>query len=120
MPSGVLSRAGVMLVLIVSGEAIFVLPFVLPRVFRPTLLDVFGLSNLQLGTMYSFYGIVAMASYFLGGPLADRFSARRLMAAALVATAAGGAVCATTRRPGRLAFSTPSGAPQRSCFSGPR
>ena len=84
-----------MVVLVVSGEAIFVLPFVLARVFRPTLLDVFGLSNLQLGTMFSLYGIVAMASYFLGGPLADRFSARRLMAVALVATAAGGAVYAT-------------------------
>ncbi len=102
MPSGVQSRVIVMLALIVSGEAIFVLPFVLPRVFRPTLLDVFGLSNLQLGTMYSFYGIVAMASYFLGGPLADRFSARRLMAAALVATAAGGAVCATIPPAGTL------------------
>jgi MFS family permease len=31
-----------------------------------------------------------MISYFFGGPLADRFSARRLMAAALVATALGG------------------------------
>ncbi len=84
-----------MLALIVSGEAIFVLPFVLARVFRPTLLDVFGLSNLQFGAVFSLYGIVAMVSYILGGPLADRFSARNLMATGLVTTAAGGAVYAT-------------------------
>ncbi len=79
-----------MTALVTSGETIFLLPFVAARVFRPTLLDVFGLTNFELGTAFSLYGIVAMASYFLGGPLADRFSARRLMTAALLATAAGG------------------------------
>jgi hypothetical protein len=46
--------------LIVAGESVFLLPFVLARVFRPTFLDVFGLTNLELGTAYSVYGIVAM------------------------------------------------------------
>ena len=36
-----------------------------------------------------------MLSYFPGGPLADRFSARALLTASLVATAAGGLVMAT-------------------------
>ncbi|MGQ0697712.1 MAG: MFS transporter [Panacagrimonas sp.] len=79
-----------MLALIVAGESVFVLPFVVARVFRPTLLDVFGLSNLQLGAAFSVYGVVAMVSYFLGGPLADRYPARGLIAAALAATACGG------------------------------
>ena len=79
-----------MLALVVAGEAVFFLPFVLPRVFRPTLLEVFQLSNLQLGIAFSVYGVVAMMAYFPGGPLADRFSARKLMAWALVATALGG------------------------------
>ena len=79
-----------MISLIISGETIFFLPFVLPRVFRPTLLDVFQIDNLELGTAFSAYGIVAMISYFFGGPLADRFSARSLMAWALVATSLGG------------------------------
>ena len=39
-----------LLVLIAAGEAVFFLPFLLARVFRPTVLDVFGLSNLELGT----------------------------------------------------------------------
>jgi nitrate/nitrite transporter NarK len=78
--------------LIVAGEAAFLLPFILARVFRPTLLDVFGLTNLELGTAYSVYGVVAMAAYVLGGPLADKFPARAMLAIALVSTAAGGLV----------------------------
>jgi hypothetical protein len=35
--------------LILSGELIFLLPYVLARVFRPTFLEVFNLTNLQLG-----------------------------------------------------------------------
>jgi nitrate/nitrite transporter NarK len=80
----------VMVALVTAGETIFLLPFVVARVFRPTMLDVFGLTNFQLGTAFSLYGIVAMVSYALGGPLADRFPARRLLTAALVATSAGG------------------------------
>ncbi len=84
-----------MLALVISGETIFFLPFILPRVFRPTLLEVFNLTNLELGTSFSAYGIVAMVSYFLGGPLADRYPARNLMSVALIATALGGFLMAT-------------------------
>ncbi len=81
-----------MLTLVLAGEVIFFLPFVLARVFRPTLLDVFGLTNLELGMAFSVYGVVAMLAYFPGGPLADRFDARKMMVIALVATSAGGLV----------------------------
>lgn len=84
-------RAFTLVALIVAGEAIFSLPFILPRIFRPTILDVFGINNTQLGSAMSVYGIVAMVSYVFGGPLADRFSTRRMMALALFATALGGA-----------------------------
>ena len=76
--------------LVASGEAVFVLPFVIPRVFRPTVLDVLGVDNTQLGLAFSTYGTVAMAAYLLGGPLADRFSTRWMMTIALFATAVGG------------------------------
>ncbi len=85
----------IMLLLVISGETIFFLPFILPRVFRPTLLDVFNLTNFELGTSFSAYGIVAMVSYFFGGPMADRFAARNLMTWALIATAIGGLIMAT-------------------------
>ncbi|MFY0687172.1 MAG: MFS transporter [Cyclobacteriaceae bacterium] len=79
-----------MFTLIIAGEAIFFLPFVLPRVFRPTLLEVFQITNLELGLAFSFYGIVAMASYFFGGPLADRLAPRFLMTLAMFSTSIGG------------------------------
>ncbi|TWT80345.1 Inner membrane protein YqcE [Planctomycetes bacterium CA13] len=84
-----------MFALIVAGEAVFFLPFVLPRIFRPTLLEVFHLTNVQLGIAFSVYGMVAMLAYFPGGPIADRFSARKLMSFALVATSIGGFALAT-------------------------
>lgn len=84
----------VLLTIILAGESIFFLPFVLARIFRPTFLNVFEITNLELGVAFSAYGIVAMASYFFGGPLADRFAARNLMAIALWATALGGLLMA--------------------------
>lgn len=85
----------IILLLILSGEAVFILPFVLARIFRPTVLDVFNLTNLELGTCFSVYGIVALVSYLFGGPLADRFPPRKLIAVALVLTALGGFVYAS-------------------------
>ena len=89
------SRNLTLLTLIVAGESAFLLPFVLPRIFRPAILGVFGLTNLELGIAFSVYGVVAMAAYFLGGPLADRFSPRKMLATALLATAACGLVLLT-------------------------
>ncbi|MDX1477131.1 MAG: MFS transporter [Saprospiraceae bacterium] len=80
-------RVAIMASLIIAGEAIFILPFVFARIFRPTMLDVFGLTNFELGLAFSVYGIVALAAYFFGGPLADRYPARNLMSMALAGTA---------------------------------
>jgi len=71
-----LRRTAIIIALMAAGESVFLLPFVLARVFRPTLLDVFGITNLELGVAFSVYGVVAMIAYFAGGPLADRYSAR--------------------------------------------
>ena len=84
-----------MFLLILAGEAVFILPFVLPRIFRPTVLDVFELDNVQLGLCFSVYGVVAMVSYILGGPLADKYPPRKLIAIALWLTALGGFVFAS-------------------------
>ncbi|WP_047416080.1 nitrate/nitrite transporter [Cellulophaga sp. Hel_I_12] len=84
-----------LLLLILAGESVFILPFVLSRVFRPTVLEVFGLDNIQLGLCFSIYGIVALLSYIFGGPLADKFAPRKLIAVALWMTALGGLVYAT-------------------------
>lgn len=81
--------------LILAGEAVFALPFHLTRFFRPTVLEVFGLTNTELGAAQGIYGILAMISYFVGGPLADRYPARKLLALSLWTTAAGGIYMAT-------------------------
>ena len=76
--------------LVFAGEMIFSLPYHVVRYFRPTVLEVFGATNADLGDMFAPYGVMAMLAYFPGGVLADRYSPRRLMTVALVATAAGG------------------------------
>ncbi len=81
--------------LILAGESVFILPFVLARVFRPTVLQTFGLDNVQLGFCYSMYGIVALGAYLFGGPLADKYPPGKLMAIALWSTALGGLVYAS-------------------------
>ena len=89
------SRFMLMLTLVFAGEIVFLLPFHTTRFFRPTLLEAFELSNTQLGDFFAVYGIMAMISYFPGGALADRFSARGLLTASLIATSAGGLYMAT-------------------------
>jgi nitrate/nitrite transporter NarK len=84
-----------LLLLILAGESVFIIPFVLARVFRPTVLDAFELDNVQLGLCFSVYGIVALLSYLFGGPLADKYPPRKLIAVALWMTALGGLVYAT-------------------------
>ncbi|AZQ44329.1 MFS transporter [Nonlabens ponticola] len=78
--------------LILAGEAVFILPFVLARVFRPTVLEVFQINNVELGACFSTYGVVAFVSYLFGGSIADKFAPRYLIAIALFSTAAGGLV----------------------------
>ena len=84
-----------LIVLIMAGTSSFYLPFGIARVFRPTFLDVFSITNLELGLCFSVYGIIALFSYFFGGGLADRIKPNILMASSLFMTAAGGFFMAT-------------------------
>lgn len=84
-----------LLLLILAGESVFIIPFVLSRVFRPTVLDAFSINNVELGTCFSIYGIIALFSYIIGGPIADKYPPRKLIAIALWMTALGGLVYAS-------------------------
>ncbi len=84
-------RIAGLVALMIAGEAVFGLPFHVARYFRPTLLAGLGLSNSELGAVFSAYGVLALLCYFPGGLLADRYPARSLLCAALLLTAAGGA-----------------------------
>ena len=80
--------------LILSGELIFLLPYVLARIFRPTFLEVFNLNNLQLGSLFSVYGIIALLSYVYGGIISDKFQPKKLISYSLFFTSFGGLVLA--------------------------
>jgi predicted MFS family arabinose efflux permease len=82
---GVVRRWLIMLVLGFSGGIIFLLPYLKEVYYRP-LADALGLSNTQVGLMMSAFGITALISYFPGGWLADRFSARTLISLSLLST----------------------------------
>ena len=81
--------------MILAGESIYILPYVLARIFRPTFLDVFKLSNFQLGSLFSVYGTIALLSYVYGGVLADKFLPRKLITLSLFSTALGGLILAS-------------------------
>lgn len=85
----------VLVLLIIAAEAVFILPFVLQRIFRTTFLESFSISQTELGSCFSIYGIIALISYLFGGPLADKFKPNILMACALCLTGAGGFFLAT-------------------------
>ena len=56
-----------MAALIIAGEAIFLLPFIVMRVFKPIIRDVFKISDLDIGEAQALYGVTALVSYFFGG-----------------------------------------------------
>ena len=85
----------VILLLILAAEAVFILPFVLQRIFRTTFLESFAISQTELGSCFSIYGSVALFSYLFGGPLADKFRSHILMSISLMLTAFGGFYLAT-------------------------
>ena len=49
-----------MVLLVLAGELIFSLPFHITRYFKPAVLDVFQITNTNLGDAFAFYGILAL------------------------------------------------------------
>jgi sugar phosphate permease len=79
----------VMVILCLSGGLIFMLPF-LREVYYIPMQQAFGYDNTQMGVLMSVFGTTSLLTYFPGGWLADRFSARTLIASSLLATGVGG------------------------------
>lgn len=79
-----------MFALIIAGEAIFLLPFILMRVFKPIIREAFVISDAQIGEAQALYGVTALISYFFGGFIADKWEARKLLSLSLILTAIGG------------------------------
>jgi len=79
----------IMAVLSFSGGIIFMLPF-LQEVYYIPLAQALDLTNTQVGSLMSVFGITAMLSYFPGGWLADRVSPRKLITVSLLSTGIAG------------------------------
>ncbi|MGK0414806.1 MAG: nitrate/nitrite transporter NarK [Polaribacter sp.] len=84
------SKVTAMFALIIAGEAVFLLPFILMRVFKPVIREAFLISDAQIGEAQALYGITAVLSYFFGGFIADKWEARKLLSISLVLTGIGG------------------------------
>lgn len=79
-----------MFALVIAWEAIFLLPFILMRVFKPIIREAFLISDAQIGEAQALYGITAMLSYFFGGFIADKWEPKKLLSLSLFLTAIGG------------------------------
>ena len=87
-------RSFIMLSLCLAGGTIFILPF-LREVYYIPMREAFGYSNTQMGILNGVFGAFSLATYFPGGWLADRISARRLMSTALMGCGLGGVYLST-------------------------
>jgi nitrate/nitrite transporter NarK len=84
------NKVTAMFALVVAGEAIFLLPFILMRVFKPVIRDAFLISDAQIGEAQALYGVTAVISYFFGGFIADKWEPKKLLSLSLFFTAIGG------------------------------
>lgn len=86
-------RKNIFAILIISfgGSIIYGLPY-FRYDYYDAYLQVYNLTNTQMGIFGSIFGIFGMISYMFGGYVADRVSIRKLIVLSLVATGLGGFV----------------------------
>ena len=66
-----------------ATTAMYSLPY-MKSVFYDPMREALSLNHKQLGNLLSIYGIVATVSYFPGGWLADKYSAKKLVSFSLI------------------------------------
>ena len=78
-------KYGTLLLLACGAGFIFQLPFIRETFYIP-IQTAMGLTNAQMGSLNSWYAIVATPAYFLGGIVADRFSPKIMLTFSFVST----------------------------------
>lgn len=78
-----------LVVITIAGAMIYGLPY-FRSYFYDAYLEAYHLTNTQMGTFGSMFGIFGMISYLFGGVVADMVSTRKLMSISLVLTGLGG------------------------------
>lgn len=87
MNRGFIKKYGTLLLLAAGAGIIFQLPYIRES-FYPQIQAAMGLSNQQMGLLSSGYAAMATLSYFIGGIIADKFSARKLLTFSFIITGA--------------------------------
>ncbi len=75
------------MLLVLAAGAIYPILY-LRQVYQPTMLEVFHITDSQLGYLYSSLGTIFLLSYLPSGWLADRIAPRFLICFSLIATGA--------------------------------
>ncbi len=78
-----------LVIITIAGAMIYGLPY-FRSYFYDAYLETYHLTNTQMGTFGSMFGIFGMISYLFGGVVADMVSTRKLMSVSLVLTGVGG------------------------------
>lgn len=87
MEKSFFKKWGTLLLLATGAGIIFQLPYI-RETFYPQIQSAMNLSNSQMGLLSSGYATMATLSYFVGGIVADKFSARKLLTFSFIATGA--------------------------------
>jgi MFS family permease len=74
-----------LILLVIAAGAIYPILY-LRQVYQPTMLEVFHITDSQLGYLYSSLGTIFLLSYLPSGWLADRLAPRLLICFSLIAT----------------------------------
>ena len=87
MDKAFIKKYGTLLLLAAGAGIIFQLPYIRETFYVP-IHNAMNLTNEQMGLLSSGYAAMATLSYFVGGIIADKFSARKLLTFSFLATGA--------------------------------
>lgn len=93
-PNSIWNNKAKLILLTIAGSLIYMLPY-FRFFFYDTFVESFKLTNTQMGSIGSIYGVFGVVSYIIGGYLADRFSVRNLIVFSSVSTGLGGLILLT-------------------------
>lgn len=85
MEKGFVKKYGTLLLLAAGAGIIFQLPYIRETFYVP-IQKAMDLTNTQMGMLSSIYASMATVSYFVGGMVADKFSARKLLTFSFIST----------------------------------
>lgn len=92
---------GRLIILTTAGSLIYGLPY-FRSYYYDAYLEIYHLTNTQMGTFGSIFGVLGAISYLFGGIVADMISPRMIMSVSLILTGAAGLLHLTNPSYGML------------------